>query len=82
MVSWITILGLCLFVVVLCLRVAAWKARPVQSSPRRRMKLARILAVALLTFLAISMRLSRTIDSLDGKPHQPVRWWEQILGRY
>ncbi len=80
--SWITIFGLCLFAVVLCLRVAAWKVHPVQSSPRRRMKLARILAIALLTFLAISMRLSRTIDSLDGKPRQSVRWWEQILGRY
>ncbi len=80
--SGLTILGVCMFALVLGLRIAAWKARPIQSSPGDRLKLAKVLAVALLTFLAIAMRLSWTQNSLDGKARQPLTWWEEISERY
>ena len=80
--SGLTILGMCLFAIVLYLRWKAAKARPVKSTPYQRLKLARVLALSLLAFLAISMRLSRTIDGLDAKPRQPLTWWQQILERF
>jgi hypothetical protein len=81
-VSPITILGVCIFAIVLILRVQAWKARPTWSPLQQRMKLARVVAVALLAFLAIAMRLRWTVDDLNGKPRQPLSWWEQILEKH
>jgi len=36
----------------------------------------------LAAFLAISMRLHRLNESIDGKPGQPQSWWQQILEKY
>jgi hypothetical protein len=71
-----------MFAIVLVLRVQAWKARPVQCSAMQRMKLAKVITGALLAFLAITMRLQWTIGDLDGKPRQPLSWWEQLLEKH
>lgn len=76
------ILGVCLFAIVLGLRIAAWRQRPMWSSPKQHAKLARVLVVAILAFLAIAMRLNWTIGDLDGKPREPMSWWEKFLDRY
>jgi hypothetical protein len=44
-VGWLTIFGVCTFALVLCLRLKARQARPVQSTLRQRLRLARILAL-------------------------------------
>jgi len=64
------------------LRWKAAKARPVKSTIRQRLNLARVLMLGLFAFLAISMRLSRTIDGLDRNPRQAVTWWQQILEKF
>ncbi len=76
------LLGICMFALVVWLRLRAWKARPTWSPLQQRMKLAKAVAAALLAFLAIAMRLQWTIDGLDRKPRQPLSWWEQILERH
>ena len=76
------ILGVCVFAVILFLRIQTWRAKPEWSSPQQRMKTARVLVVAVLTFLAIAMRLHWTIEDLDGKPRAPLNWWEQMLSKY
>lgn len=73
-------MGLGVFAVVWCLRVAT-RGR-VRSSAKQRLKLARVLVLATLAFLAIAMRLTWTIDNLDGKPQKQLTWWQQVLNRY
>jgi hypothetical protein len=60
----------------------ASRARPVESTTVQRMKTARLLVVATLTFLAIAMRLKWTIGDLDGKSRQQLTWWQQILEKH
>ena len=76
------ILSVCIFALILGLRIAVWKTRPVPSSVVKRVRLARVVALALAAFLAISMRLHRLNESIDGKPGQPQSWWQQILEKY
>lgn len=78
----VLILGVCLFAIVLTLRVQAWRARPTWSPVQQRMKLAKVVVAALLAFMAIAMRLRWTVDDLDGKPRQPLTWWEQMLEKH
>ena len=64
------------------LRFSAWRANPVQSSWKKRVKLARILLVAALALLAIAMRMSKLGDAIDGKPKTAPTLIEKVLDRY
>lgn len=71
-----------MFALILGLRIAVWKSRPVPSSVVRRLRLARVLALALAAFFAIAMRLHRLDNNIDGNPRQPLSWWEQLLEKH
>jgi uncharacterized BrkB/YihY/UPF0761 family membrane protein len=81
-VSWLLVVCVLMFAIVLSLRVAAWRKNPQQSSWKKRFKLARILVIALLALMAIVMRMTRLGDSIDGKPKNPPTLVERILDRY